>query len=142
MPAAAPAAAPATSAPAEDFRSRFLAAISSRSLRLELLRYANLEIEGGKLRLTPPGEGPPLLHDPNSAKVRGLLEAAATVAAKREVSLEIATATPSPRAGAEAGAAAGASPQAERPTKRPGTSRGPVDDAVRDLWPEAEDVDG
>ena len=153
---------PAGSPPAEEFRQHFLAAITKRSLRIEIARYPGIALVGDELQLTPPEGGPTSdLVAPNSRHVCADLLAAAEKAVGRRPQLKLLepagdpstaappSAAPSPQASASAPeqatppgpapASAPARPASDMPPAQgpAAGSKGPV----RDLWPGAEQVD-
>ncbi|MCB9897258.1 MAG: DNA polymerase III subunit gamma/tau [Planctomycetes bacterium] len=118
-----PTAAPAPAAAPTDFRGRLLEAVASRALRLELLRYRALEVQGDVLLLVPPPEGLAPLLDPSQEPHRTQLLAAAAQVHGAPLRLEL-------RAGA---------PRA--PARDPNERDRDIDGSVRRLWPGAERVD-
>ena len=72
-----------------DFRGRLLEAIPSRALRLELLRYRALEVEGASLVLVPPAEGLAPLLDPTKDPHKKQLLAAASELHGSPLELEV-----------------------------------------------------
>jgi len=88
-PDSSPSVPSATSGPpvgdGSDFAERFIEAVSrgSRSLRLELQRYADIRVLGDELLLTRPTGGAPLLFDPAQADAaKRFAEAAGTLAGR------------------------------------------------------------
>ncbi|GJM22330.1 MAG: hypothetical protein DHS20C15_22450 [Planctomycetota bacterium] len=147
-PAAKAAAAPqaatasATPAPTADFRTRFLEAVPGRSLRLELLRYTALRHEGDALVLCPPRDGPPPLYDPQSPDVAKQLLAAAEKACGARLSLRIEEASSAPDSQADSKANSKANPASAPGSSAEAGGGNPIERRVRELWPDAHDVDG
>lgn len=138
--------APASEEP-QDFRTAFLAALPSRSLRLEMTRYADIRCQGDALLLTPPEGGPGNLYDPRKPDVaRTLAEAGARVAG-RTLSVKVAArgggaGAPAAGPGAPAAGRPAAPTPAPAPRKPAGPSGGsPLEQRVREAWPDAERVD-
>jgi len=135
-PAAGPPAAgtaPAAAAPAAgeptDFRSRFLAVLPTRSMRLEFARYASVRIEGQQLLLEPPPDGAAALLDP--ARDRALAQQLLDIAVGLHgSSLTLRVVGPSASPGGKAAATG-----AER------DHQAAVEKSIEDLWPGSEKVD-
>ncbi len=135
--AAPPAAPPSEPAAPADFRARFLEALPTRSLRLELTRYPRVSVEGDALVLGLPPDGPSPLYDPTSDKAlaRQLVEVASGIEG-RPLSLRVGRGAGGGGPGSGGGGSGGASP-----APRAGSGGGGIQKAVEDQWPGAERVD-
>jgi DNA polymerase-3 subunit gamma/tau len=133
--------------PGTSFREALLKAIGSRSLRVELARYADLRVEGDELVLVPPADGASSIFDPNSRDVAQQIKAAAAVATGRQ--LVVRCEAPEQAATAEAAVVRPAPQPApaapEHPGPGPGNKTGapgsPAERRIEDAWPGSERVD-
>ncbi|RKY19025.1 MAG: DNA polymerase III subunit gamma/tau [Planctomycetota bacterium] len=175
----APPASAAGDGSAGDFRTRFLAAIKQRSLRLEMARYAGIDLEGDTLILVPPADGPTEIYDLADPDMRKSLQQAGEAVLGQPVKLARAprasdgrgavppraSSTPpsNPAPASAADRAAPATPSAAAPTSAPATpppstsapppspspapesrsdqASGAVERQVRNLWPDADNLD-
>jgi len=127
VPSKQPADSKASPAKPADFRSRFLEALPSRSLRLELTRYDGISVSDGCLVMSMPADGPSPLHDPSSdSALRDQLAEVASGVEGRKLSFRL----------------LGAEKQQARPPARPGTPpAGEIGKSIEEQWPGAERVD-
>ncbi|MDG2150017.1 MAG: DNA polymerase III subunit gamma/tau [Planctomycetota bacterium] len=127
VPAKQPERPKVTPAKLTDFRSRFLEALPSRSLRLELTRYGGIAVSGDCLVMSMPADGASPLHDPSSdPALRDQLAEVASGVEGRKLSFRLIE----------------NESQQARPPVRPGSpAAGEIGKSIEEQWPGAERVD-
>ncbi len=145
-PAAQPAAhdaSPEPSAPAS-FRDRFIEALPSRSLRMDMERYGGIGINGDALVIQLPDDGPSPLYDPTSDKqlAKQLAEVGSRIEGRTlHLKLLKKSAGPAASAGSAGGSGGARAGGKASGAGAPASSEGTIGQGIEQQWPGAERVD-